>query len=581
MSKKKSKKAKTKKVAKQVSPDVPVDPGPEDNSPALLSTLYSVNQMKICRLCESRSGPFLNIFGDAELELSKKIDDLLPFEIKEDDDLPHKVCFRCTAKIEELYLFVQKSIESQENLQRILGKENNYVVKAKPVKRKWNDCLSKMDTTKSDLCDSIIQKAIERMKVLQPDLKVAKDTDIQKKLNHITIKRVVQPENVEEDKEEDQAQFTTRSMARRQSPKGKPPPKKVKANIEVENIKTENQEFIENTTTIVKSKLTNSTKTTEFRVEPTPNTFDIMQHVTIIKVNGVGTLFQCKLCDRNFLSRDSVLSHGCAKSGGLKVQSLAKSFNTDQTNTTENKVAPSKPKPGPARFKQSNSDNQCVITKVTSSQNNSSVTSCKILKLNSNSNNTYTINNKNISDSVIIRKVVKDQNVTSNGKDQSSSNTEVSNQSQPYPVGLFRTPPLANDTYLTPNTHLTPAMKKQSYQVLQTDNPSKLLISSKASAPGPKSAKQKIANEKQVFAFVNLDAHEQPSYVLPTDNITQETRAAASEVCSSTSQLYTCNLCSLSFSREKKLLAHIQDHFNKMDAEIDKDASRSKGKVYY
>lgn len=37
--------------------------------------------MKVCRLCESKDGPFLNIF-DADKVTAKKIDELMPFGVR-------------------------------------------------------------------------------------------------------------------------------------------------------------------------------------------------------------------------------------------------------------------------------------------------------------------------------------------------------------------------------------------------------------------------------------------------------------------------------------------------------------------
>lgn len=37
--------------------------------------------LKVCRLCESKDGPFLNIF-EADKLTAKKIDDLMPFSVR-------------------------------------------------------------------------------------------------------------------------------------------------------------------------------------------------------------------------------------------------------------------------------------------------------------------------------------------------------------------------------------------------------------------------------------------------------------------------------------------------------------------
>lgn len=50
---------------------------------AIAAAICSANQavfMKVCRLCESKDGPFLNIF-DADKVTAKKIDELMPFGV--------------------------------------------------------------------------------------------------------------------------------------------------------------------------------------------------------------------------------------------------------------------------------------------------------------------------------------------------------------------------------------------------------------------------------------------------------------------------------------------------------------------
>lgn len=138
---------------------------------------------------------------------------------------------------------------------------------------------------------------------------------------------------------------------------------------------------------------------------------------------------------------------------------------------------------------------------------------------------------------------------------------------------------------VAPPTFTTPAMKKQSYTVVQTGHPSKLLISTKPQ-PAPtelyrKLSKKELAEEKkrQSFQFVNVEPGAQTSYVLPTDNIIQESQISTSSV--GDSKTYTCNMCNEKFSREKKLLAHIQSHYNAMDAEDHKrtvPASKKRGR---
>lgn len=53
------------------------------NSEVIAEALSSANQpifMKLCRLCESKDGPFLNIF-DPDMITAKKIETLMPFVV--------------------------------------------------------------------------------------------------------------------------------------------------------------------------------------------------------------------------------------------------------------------------------------------------------------------------------------------------------------------------------------------------------------------------------------------------------------------------------------------------------------------
>ena len=74
-------KKKVKSKAKQ-----PVKPSiPESISSEVIAEAYSTVPppvfMKLCRLCESKDGPFLNIF-DADKVTAKKIDELMPFGVR-------------------------------------------------------------------------------------------------------------------------------------------------------------------------------------------------------------------------------------------------------------------------------------------------------------------------------------------------------------------------------------------------------------------------------------------------------------------------------------------------------------------
>lgn len=422
--------------------------------------------------------------------------------------------------------------------------------------------------------------------------------------------------------------------------------------------------------------------------------FNIMDHVSMIKVNGVGVLFQCKLCNRNFLKREVVISHGCAKNGVPKVDftkniappeppkvTTVKYINTKidgeirrpvpasvpspviptpavapalthlSTPSSQQSQSPqpeSKPKPriGPAsKIKRSTPAVGMVVkprepSPETHSANVSTIPSVQFpgapnlksrYKLVPGPNNTFTlmetfdnqesttpppkpvqkttapVENKpklrpvrpnDVPQQIIINRQL--QSFLKNTDNAEEITPHVSNP-PPYPVGLFQTVPRGNNVPPTPVVtqpvpFTTPAMKKQSYTIVKTGNPSKLLISTKPQQPveePPRKRTRKSKNETSqeteptqpfnitledsarqkdgFFTFINVDPLLQPSYVLPTDNIIQESQISTSTPQSSQvpveKDLYTCNMCSEKFTREKKLLAHIQSHYSKMDEE--------------
>ncbi|KOB74218.1 Uncharacterized protein OBRU01_09443 [Operophtera brumata] len=409
--------------------------------------------------------------------------------------------------------------------------------------------------------------------------------------------------------------------------------------------------------------------------EETAPPFNIMDHVCTIKVNGVGILFQCKLCNRNFLKKDIVMNHGCAKNNAppketntantappgppkpstVKYIKMDKDFKrplsslTDKTVVTPTKtVEPeakpkARPKAGPASRIKVTSEPPKEIPKeptpppkptpqeVPSIPPSVSFPSAPSLnsryKLVAGPNNTFQlVEEASAPEEKPIEKSPVEEKSQSKSKKrrandsilnkskhhrnediptEKSSSPEVidldANESQkpePYPVGLFQPVPHHSSVYpaaLPPVPFTTPAMKKQSYTIVQTGNPSKLLISTKPQ-PAPeepskkKSKKKTEGKEKEpftvtveddapqkdpsFFTFVSLDPLLQPSYVLPTDNIIQESQITTSTPGAKPAiekdkdkYPYACNMCGDTFSREKKLLAHIQTHYNQMDEE--------------
>lgn len=681
------------------------------------------------------------------------------FQIAENDDLPHKICFRCSAKVEELYEFIQKCIKTQHNLNTTLGKKEPIQTKTR-MRTIWEEKLNKSNMSNDAICDALIKKAMEGIKDIP--LKPLPLED-EKPEPPTTVKKVAKPRTespkpapVElNDKSDDDVSLKnmkldldkcdkkfipTRSSRSKKSDgllDGLPDYKKIKNNskqsIETNGKKEKEESMslkkkpvqISSDEEVISSETDDSDKNPPPSkprpvqeapkpieppkpVEP-PKPFDIMDHVSMIKVNGVGVLFQCRLCNRNFLKKDVVATHGCAKTGVPKVDPIkpvappeppkvptVKYINTkidgelgkpspvksDQMKADLEPKKPSipesrpKPRIGPAsKVKKINNHNSLIGMTVAPIEDDKSNTAPKdpppkdsspkdtpvkpisksppvtpstavpsvqfpaVPSLNSRyklvpgPNNTFQLVEEAIAashstETDIYSKKRKSEEVkhTESKKSKpvsevshrykSANNTEVIHvedqlpavhrraEDQPYPVGLFQTLPHHSSIYSSavppdPPTFTTPAMKKQSYTIVQTGNPSKLLISTKPQPPieeAPKKRTKKSKHEVRpasdqpfnvtledaahpkdhgFFNFINVDPLLQPSYVLPTDNIIQE-----SQISTSTSVLkaavdnkdkekdkYSCNMCGEHFSREKKLLAHIQLHYSKMDEE--------------
>ncbi|XP_063358142.1 proteoglycan 4-like [Cydia amplana] len=732
MAKKRSK-VKSAKPALAVESPATVNKTPSvdtiNTEEAIAAALSSVAQpvlMKVCRLCETKDGPFLNIF-DPETLTAKKTQDLMPFVIAEYDDLPHKICFRCSAKVEELHEFVQKCIKTQENLRKALGRSGPKTQTSKL----WEEKLHKSNISNDAICDALIKKAMAGIEDMP--LKSLPLDETQNK-----SKKSISAQNDEEDDESDlplnrvkrEINNTIGLRSTRQEqleikndkPVGNQPldslkNKRVTRESESLNnqispieVQSDDDEPLQTRNSIKKSKLTatqnkphveakkivtsseddsdNNLKVKQPEqinqevVKSAPSKdkeFDIMEHISMIKVNGVGVLFQCKLCNRNFLKKEVVISHACAKTGVPKIDftthlapileppkvTTVKYINTridgDRKPAQPTTVVPpaasipkpiqpsapegkSKPKIGPASKVKRPVVGMVVTPREPSppAPQPTSVTAMPAVefpaapnlksryKLVPGPNNTFTlmedvdrdipvprvvqkpgtpIDNRPkltpIKPSEVPQQVVKNvlnhhfQSQVINLDDAEEITPHVSGV-PPYPVGLFSTvshnpnilpPPVISQ----PAPFTTPAMKKQSYTIVKTGNPSKLLISTKAQPPVEEPPKKKPRKTKLVpntgqptpplnassddstrskdnfFTFINVDPLLQPSYVLPTNNIIQESQISTSTPQTNASKadanVYSCNMCPEKFSREKKLLSHIQSHYSKMDEE--------------
>ncbi|CAH2054916.1 unnamed protein product, partial [Iphiclides podalirius] len=707
------------------------------NTEVIAAALSSVNQtifLKLCRLCESKEGPFLNIF-DSDKVTAKKIEDLMPFWIAENDDLPHKICFRCSAKVEELHEFVQRCIRTQENLRKLLGKSEPLSIKTK-TRALWEEKLNQSNMSNDDICDALIKKAMEGIKdipKLAPSAENRISTRASKSVNSksesensqklgnkeddddITLKEIKgnkcggsskhsnnnrSSRNSNNETAEDECHSVqnniqiplTRSAIKQQS---------ISINPASEATSCEKNKLDENST--IKPNNSNKKDTCESTNETNDTIkkpFNIMDHVSMIKVNGVGILFQCQLCNRNFLKKEVVMSHGCAKTGVPKIDlcnmyvppeppklTTVKYINTrtsgdDRPGTVEQKTQENdsaklnassvKRKIGPASkigrsIESSNISNENHQTSKDSLiPPNNFKKSCTEkgpvyrfpslpdlnirYKLIRGPNNSYTlvedktssdersdtdqeaaVNNTKKNDSVEIIDLAEspvDNRLKSasnsskrtsaanrtaaarNDSNDPNSEPESSTAGQPYPVGLFQTVPhhsTNNESQQVPFT--TPAMKKQSYTVVQTSNPNKLLISTKHQHPNEEVAKKRPKRARPApkndtnpqepfsviledtappkdpgfFSFINVDPLLQPSYVLPTDNIIQESQISTSTILAKKEMgkskdkeqdKYVCNICGEKFNREKKWNAHVYAHYNVVNDSRQEDKSR-------
>ncbi|XP_022127248.2 uncharacterized protein LOC111001617 [Pieris rapae] len=652
MAKKKSLKRKVKKTASAVykqDVDHKQDEVKSDISVSkiTLEPSNSVSQtvlLKLCRLCESKDGPFVEMF-DAETELAKKIDDIMPFVIAENDDLPQRICFRCSAKVEEVYEFVQRCVKTQEKFQEAAGIKVVLKRKQYSYRSAWEDKLNERNISNDDVCNALILKAIEGIRNLPikpSDDKCLKE-DIYK--NKEGSKEINKPIEIQGSDNKTQSDSSAPKIA--ETPKD-----------------TEKQVLKINTFCL------DSDRPTENSEDVKP--FNIMDHVSMIKVNGVGVLFQCKLCNRNFLIKEVVMNHRCAKNGGKKIAEeektvappppkvpLIKYINTKlqteiKTSETKSKeclgkvinstpinvdddeddkpLVPQKPKRkiGPAskirqlenlqsaQTSSAKQENQLLqytsqipspetlVAAPTVQMPNSVLYPNSRFKLVPGPNNSFMLVEDKLEDipvsesvtnkSTTIEKINSLQTLTIKSGPKSKRTTIKTNVNQqqpcsteqPYPVRLIKSGVACHSDSLS-SSETTPA-KKQSYTIVQTGNPSKLLISTKshpADEVPTKRLKQTVRensfsgpseNTQKCFTFINVDPTTQPSYVLPTGSIVQESQISTSTIKSSGDK-YPCDICGEKFSREKKLQSHIQSHYNQLDDEDQKRGSMKKRKL--
>ncbi|XP_059478471.1 uncharacterized protein LOC132198437 [Neocloeon triangulifer] len=94
------------------------DSNPVDDEPIPVISSMPLNKERVCRLCSKVELPLIGIFEDSgcDIQLSKKINDVLPIQVSESDDLPLKVCIKCINAVESIY-----------HLYKIVAKADKYL----------------------------------------------------------------------------------------------------------------------------------------------------------------------------------------------------------------------------------------------------------------------------------------------------------------------------------------------------------------------------------------------------------------------------------------------------------------------
>ncbi|CAK1545761.1 unnamed protein product [Leptosia nina] len=652
-----------KRTAKKASISPETESGPQriDNlagsttSKQIASHTNQSVLLKICRLCESKDGPFLDIF-DAERIIAKKIYDIMPFVIAENDNLPQKICFRCSAKVEELHEFIQKCLNAQKTLCKAMGMENTITVKPRRDEVIWEKKLNECNISNDDICKALVKKAIEGI----PTLTLKDDEPILFKKQVGSDSKLLNEKSYEvEDMLIAKEQKQKSNLSTQTHEENEKTSSSDDEDVPLQETSKESQKKLEKVgpeNKIIKTNMFSVDSSS--KSEDTTKPFNIMDHVSMIKVNGVGVLFQCKLCNRNFLKKDVVISHGCAKNGGKKIAEEIKTapppppkiplikyintktqnvlpiqtdtkpqekhvlnntpINIDDDDDTPLKPQKKKPKIGPASKVGKPLNITSTPQPITSSPSQSTcpplggVPSVQLpfgsahlnslYKLVPGPNNSFMLvedksespTTSESTTSALYERLVNSgsnmaKNVLNNVSTKQPKQLPKATE-KPYPVGLFKSGVSQQSTSILPTVEALamPPTKKQSYTIVKTGNPSKLVISTKPQANEnevpQKKARRSSRNcpgdsrltenenegQNSFFTFVNVDPIAQPSYVLPTDNIIQE-----SQISTSTSKAaeakdndtYSCNMCDEKFSREKKLLTHIQSHYSKMDEE--------------
>ncbi|XP_077285925.1 uncharacterized protein LOC143911073 [Arctopsyche grandis] len=552
---------------------------------------------KICRLCADTSGPFLNIF-DMGMEMSTKIRKLLTIEISEWDDLPHKICYRCSAKVTELHEFADKCRQTQTSLFDTYGvKPTNKDDKVNKTRNSWETKLLEKNMSNDEYCDELIKKALDSLPTLknEPNSLVGPKVPSQLKELRIVLTKI------------DNKHFDRKT-----------PP------------------------SALKSKTISNVSDGKW-----------LDKYTLLNVTGVGAIYTCKKCGNVLLTKQKAFNHICSKENNFRPTKNCKSQISNNTSNSTTNITTGETSIGilndeniskslgilnqssqsvttlnsnqTNKFLVKMPDNTYVLLRVMDTNGTPNDISNAIASVNGNTNSK--IQQSNIVQSNGNINTFRTQTlINSKKKSKSLANLQRKNKnailsqnlksSEPYPVGLFcRTAqdsnPLAGPSKLDESKTNVPKKnrdKKQKkiikhYKVTTRDSTSKIVISNiknplNAVSAMEKEKKGKSASIKhdisnlvhiptdgtpmgeQYFTFVNIDPISKPSYVLPTDSIVQESQISTTVAPLSLKKLrkkskkkrsandtesdgeHACYICFKKFDKHSidQFVAHIQSH---------------------
>lgn len=418
----------------------------------------------------------------------------------------------------------------------------------------WEEVLNDSNFSNDDLCDAVIKKAMEGIKSID---QAPMSTNVPRKLRNdsfqTSLESITEADDEFLDTEQALPQPTPKPTSTANNRKNlvnsasannvKEPLLKKKAQ-EMKYKKSNNFKRALNTTRDTVNKIIKKEKDVEVdsmnaekcAEAPAAKPFDIMDYVTALKVNGVGTIYQCELCNRNFFNKNVLLSHGCT---------------TQKSKLKDTNIQPVVPKTPLVKYINTNENK-------TESENNDTIPNVETKKsevklyrpgpksrkgpasVQNVMHDTSTVNLNAVDGPSASKETTKRPNTDANHETppkivrlHHSSESTSSNAPKPYPVGLFQTVPHHSRVTSEPPPFYASEAKRKSCIVYQTDCPGKLVISTKppiveaARKPTTNNEPRRItlgtvtpatgnaAKTEQYFTVIDVDPSAQPSYVLP------------------------------------------------------------------